>query len=567
MKREKNIKPTSELRKKAEKLLSKKESKESYTEAGCLKLIHELEVHQIELELQNQELIQAKDRAELAEKKYSEHYDFSPLGYLSLLRSGDIIDLNLSAGRLLGKKRPNLMKNNFGFFVSLETRPIFNNFLQKIFSSKLEQTCEFELEIGDNPIKYILANGITSETGEKCLLTLTNITAHKQVERELIEAKEKAEENDRLKSAFLANVSHEIRTPMNGILGFTELLKTMKLSGKEKQDYLHIIQKSGNRMLNIINDIITISRIESEQLKVELTNANVNELLGEVCSFFKPEAEQKKIHLFISSELPENNPFIRTDSEKLYAVLTNLVKNAIKFTPSGSVELGCVAKGDFIEFYVKDSGPGIPDEQKSFIFERFRQGSELLTRDYEGSGLGLAISKAYVELLGGAIWVESDPDSHRNGHGSTFHFTVPDFFATEEKIQEQVVTVKEFNPNLKLKVLVVDDDETSRILLSLMLSGFESQIIHASTGLDAVKACRQHPDLDLVFMDIKMPGMDGYEATRQIREFNKAVIIIAQTAYALDGDREKAINAGCNNYISKPIKRAVLLDLITQHLN
>ena len=569
MKKRNNINVSSRLRQIAEKLLNEKGDKVevSFSEADKLKLIHQLRVHQIELELQNEELTVAKETAELAERKFTEFYDFSPSGYLSLTKSGEITDLNISTERLLERKRSSLIKSRFGFLVSIDMRSDYNNFLQKVFETKLKQTCELKLEIDDDTIKYVLVNGILSKIAEKCLITLTDITSYKQVENEMINAKWKAEENDRLKSAFLANMSHEIRTPMNGILGFTELLKSMDLTGTEKQNYIQIIEKSGNRMLNIINDIVDISRIEAQQIEVVTSNINVSEQLDYIYNFFKPEAEQKSLRLTVKNSLPENEAFISTDCEKVFAVLTNLVKNAIKYTKSGFVELGCEVKGDFLEFYVKDSGAGIPDEQKDFIFERFRQGNDSLNRNYEGSGLGLAISKAYVEMLGGRIWVESSPDNHRDGEGSTFRFTLPNLRVVEKVEELQTVVAEEIMLDSKLKFLVVDDDETSRILAGLMLKTFNGQIIQVTSGHEAVVICRNTPDIDLILMDIHMPGMDGYETTRQIRSFNKEVIIIAQTAFALNGDREDAINAGCNNYISKPINRKELLELVSKHLS
>jgi len=242
---------------------------------------------------------------------------------------------------------------------------------------------------------------------------------------ELIVAKEHAEESDHLKSAFLANMSHEIRTPMNGILGFTGLLASPNLTGEKQKEYIHILEESGKRMLNLINDIISISKIDSGNLKVKISESNLNEQMAHIYNFFKSEADKKGILFTTNNSLSKNDLVIKTDNEKLYAILTNLVKNAIKFTNKGSIEFGCEKKGNFLEFYVKDSGVGIRQEQKKLIFERFRQGSESLSRNYEGAGLGLSISKAYVELLGGNIWVESDPDSYREGKGATFYFTIP----------------------------------------------------------------------------------------------------------------------------------------------
>ncbi len=568
MKKQKIEKP-GELRLIAERLLGENEikSKVAFTETDSIKLIHELNVHQIELELQNEELKLAKEKAELAEKKYTELYDFAPAGHFSLTKEGNIVNLNINAGLLLGKERSGLLKSRFGFFVSEDTRSDFNSFLQTIFETNLKQTCELKLVMGDESIKYVLANGVTSTTEEKCLVTIVDITNQKQVENELIIAKEKAEENDRLKSAFLANMSHEIRTPMNGILGFTELLKDLDLTGQEQRSYINIIEKSGMRMLNIINDIISISRIEAHQTEVVVSNTNINEQVEYIYNFFKPEAEHKKLQILIKNALPKKEANIRTDREKVYAILTNLVKNAIKFTKSGTIELGYEVKGKFLEFFVKDSGSGVSDEQKDYIFERFRQANDTLHRDYEGSGLGLTISKAYVEMLGGEIWVESDPDCHRDGHGSTFRFTLPYLSEIIKKEHFHTGARERIIPNPKLKILVVDDDETSRVVIGLILRDFESQIIQVSSGRDAVMTCRHTPDIGLVLMDIQMKGMDGYEATRQIREFNQNVVIIAQTAMALNGDREKAINAGCNNYISKPLNQVALRGLVTQYLS
>ena len=247
-----------------------------------------------------------------------------------------------------------------------------------------------------------------------------DISEKKKNEAELIKAKEKAEESDRLKSAFLANISHEIRTPMNGILGFAELLKEPDLDPENQIEFLEVIEMSGQRMLNIINDLIDISKIEAGETTLRIKKININRMLRELHLFFMPEGNKKNICIDIHFDLPEDESFIETDSTKLNQVLTNLIKNALKFTECGSINFGYHLKGSMFEFFVTDTGAGISHDQKDLIFERFRQSSLNLTRKYEGAGLGLAISKAYVELLGGSIWLESE-----FGKGSTFYFKLP----------------------------------------------------------------------------------------------------------------------------------------------
>ncbi|MEI8114653.1 MAG: PAS domain S-box protein, partial [Bacteroidia bacterium] len=410
----------------------------------------------------------------------------------------------------------------------------------------------------------------------------TDISETKILHEELIRSKEKAEESDLLKSAFLSNMSHEIRTPMNGILGFAELLKEPNLTSDQQQDYIRIINKSGLRMLNIINDIIDISKIESGQMKLDISKSNINEQIEYIYSFFKTEVERKGMQLSYRISLPAKDAAIYTDREKLYAIFTNLVKNAIKYTDQGSIEFGYVSTGSTtgsvsavgelvepvepvepeLEFYVKDTGIGIHSDRHKAVFERFIQADISDSRAFQGAGLGLSIAKAYVEMLGGKIRVESE-----SGIGSTFYFTLPYRVKSTEKnlLANEGPAETEKKLIRKLKVLVAEDDEASQELLSISLQTITDELQIVSTGVDAVEACRNHPDIDLVLMDIEMPLMDGYFATRQIRQFNTDIIIIAQTAFGLQGDQKMALDAGCNDYISKPINSSQLHSLIQKH--
>jgi PAS domain S-box-containing protein len=445
---------------------------------------------------------------------------------------------------------------------------------------------EFRETLNDKVFYFnVYLNPIFSEgsiTGVSALSI--DVTDRKKEEEALIKAKEKAEESDRLKSAFLANMGHEIRTPMNGIIGFSELLKNSTLTGEEQQKYVKIIETSGVRMLNIINDLIDISKIESGIMEVEISRFNINDQLEYLYSFFEPEARQKGLKLTYETFFHAADAIIESDKQKLNAILINLIKNAIKFTFRGSIRFGYTLKHSMaindspeIEFFVMDTGVGIPPEQREIIFERFRQGSESLNRDYEGAGLGLAISKSYANMLGGKIWIQPNSGKNAGGDGSTFYFTIPyvpeqgqnTFFQAPISVAEEDImstaVAGEDNTLKTHNVLIAEDDLASEILFSIMIRIFSNKIFKVKTGIEAVDACRNNPEIDLILMDIKMPGIDGYEATRQIRIFNKKVVIIAQTAYAQTGDREKALAAGCNDYISKPIRKDDLMSLIKKH--
>ncbi len=388
-----------------------------------------------------------------------------------------------------------------------------------------------------------------------------NITERKNAEKELIAAKERAEESDRLKSAFLANMSHEIRTPMNGILGFAQLLKEPNLPEEEKLEYVEMIEKSGERMLNILNDLIDISKIEAGVVKVNNQATNINDKIQFIYNFFELEAENRALEFSCKFGLPDELAIINTDSDKLYAIITNLIKNALKFTNYGSIEFGYTTNDDELRFFVKDTGIGISKDKQQVIFKRFMQADIEDKMARQGAGLGLAIAKAYVEMLGGKIWVESD-----EGVGSTFYFTLPyQKNLDKNNFENNAYSVMKEDENIKLKILVVEDDPTSQKLLQKILDKYTKEIIFADNGQDAVEICRQNSDLDLILMDMRIPILNGFEATRKIREFNKEVVIIAQTAFGLAGDKEKTIQAGCNDYISKPLNREKLIELINKY--
>ncbi|MFW5974718.1 MAG: hybrid sensor histidine kinase/response regulator, partial [Bacteroidota bacterium] len=392
-----------------------------------------------------------------------------------------------------------------------------------------------------------------------------DITEKKQMIEELKKAKEKAEESDRLKSAFLTNISHEIRTPMNGILGFINLIDETGLDEEERSEYIEIINKSGQRLLDTINDIVELSRIDAGESDIKSEKVDIHGVMKFHLHLFKPQATEKGLSLEIDKELPEEKSLVYTDKSRLEGMLGNLLKNAIKFTKEGKITFGNYIESDDVIFYVSDTGIGVPREKHEAIFERFVQADLRLTRAHEGSGLGLSIVKAYAESLGGRVWLNSEP-----GEGSTFYFSLP--YAPVElsgskSPDETTAHQKTEKPRLKkdITILVAEDDASSYMLIEALFSKQPVELLHTETGEETVKQARDNHNIDLVLMDIKLPGIDGLEATRQIRSFNPSIPIIGQSAYAMKGDREKAIEAGCNDYITKPFKRKELITLINKH--
>lgn len=402
--------------------------------------------------------------------------------------------------------------------------------------------------------------GMMYQGKEAMLEIFHDITDRKENEEELIRAKEKAEESDKFKTAFIHNVSHEIRTPMNAIVGFSTLLVDDELDSKTRQSYIDVIMQSSNHLLAIITDIVDISNIEARQVKIFKGEININAKLKSLCDQFKPKVEEKNMTLTLETTLGYADAFIITDSTKLFQILTNLVANAIKFTQSGEIKIKYRVVENFLEFSVKDTGIGISKEYHEKIFDRFFQVQNTVSRVYEGTGLGLSISKAYVNLLGGKIWLESEP-----GLGTTFFFTLP-----FEKSDIKKETISDMNlPGInksaaKKTILIAEDIDSNFKLLKYFLTGTNIEILRAVNGKEAVDKCLTDTSIDLILMDIKMPVMDGYTAVRLIRERNSTVPIIAQTAYA--DDKDKAIEAGCSGFISKPFDKKGLLRVLSDYI-
>lgn len=389
-----------------------------------------------------------------------------------------------------------------------------------------------------------------------------DVTEKKQTLKDLQAAKEKAEESDKLKSSFLANMSHEIRTPMNGILGFAELLKTPDLTSDKQLEFIDIIHASGERMLSTINDIIDISKIESGLVDVKVERISLNLLMKQQHAFFAPMMQKKGIS-FITDFKEDPETVIFSDQDKLNSIITNLIKNAFKFTERGSITFGYKEKDKNILLFVSDTGVGIPQNRQKAIFERFVQADIADSRVFEGSGLGLSITKSYVEMLGGTIEVKSEL-----GKGTIFNVSIP---IKEPNDKAELSTHKKDMNNTisipKLNILIAEDDPVSVELLKIVLSKYVHTIQVAKDGVEVIELAKNSEKLDLILMDIKMPKLDGFSATEKIREFNKNVKIIAQTAFAQPTDNQKALDAGCNDFVSKPINKKLLFQAIHRVFN
>jgi len=556
---------TETLRQKAEGLLANKkiETKAQQSEDEALKLIHELQVHQIELELQNEELILAKEQAELATEKYTELYDFAPNAYFTLTKNAEIVELNLTGAKLLGKDRSQLQNNHFGLFVSNGSKELFTIFIKKVFESYATENCEITLSTKDNSKHYVYLTGIAKENENHCFVTAVDITQRKQMEIELIHEKEHAQESDHLKTAFLQNMSHEIRTPLNAIKGFSQLLVKNHNDNQKLDKFTKIINQRTDDLLEIIDDILDIAKIESGQLPVYMEECNLTVLFEDLTSqFFDYQLRNNKQHikLILQAYCDPSGAVIITDKGKLRQIFVNLLTNAFKFTTNGSIEGGCKLDNHNLIFYVSDTGIGIPADKQKIIFERFAQLHQIENLAIGGTGLGLSITKGLISLLGGDIFLDSEP-----GKGSTFSFTFP--YKIVQALQNIQLVSEESNTYkfTNKTILLVEDEVFNVEYIKEVLIDTGINILLALTGNEAIQIATSQ-SVDLVLMDIRLPDMDGYQAAKQIKQQKPALKIIAQTAYAAVSDKQKALDAGFNDYISKPIRVELLLSMLNKYL-
>ncbi len=496
-----------------------------------------------------------------SEERYRKLFESAKDGILILNYSnGEVVDVNpfllemlgFSHGKLIGKELWEI-----GFFKDIGiSRDTFMKMKNKEYVRFKDMTAK--IKNGEIINIEFISNVYKVNNLKVVQCSIRDITERKKSEEQLMIAKEKAEENDLLKTAFLQNISHEIRTPMNAIVGFCGFLDNPDLLPEKRKEFTDIIINCSVQLLSVITDIVSIATIETGQEKVNENKTNINSVCRLVYDQFFSKAQLKDVEFNYNTRLSDTEAFVITDETKLIKVLNNLINNALKFTAQGLINFGYREKDNYLEFYVKDTGIGIPSGFKEKIFERFYQTDYSSTRQYGGSGLGLSISRAYVELLGGTMWLTS-----KSGKGSVFYFTIPYKKAVSKGLSEKLPVHSEKSEFEKpVTILIAEDEDFNFMLLEEILSDINITVIRAVNGMEAVEKCKSNKHIDLVFMDIKMPVMNGYEATKKIKEFMPGLPVIAITAYSGETERAKALSCGCSDFISKPIDNRLVVSKI-----
>jgi PAS domain S-box-containing protein len=536
------------------------------------------------MELVAHELSMFIDRQHSEEKvnKLTRAVEQSSVAVVITDKDGRIEYVNPFFTELTGYRREEVMGRNPNILQSGQHSKAFYQELWNTILAGKEWEGEFrnKKKTGELYWEKAVITPIVNDKGliKNFVAVKEDITERKKMLEELVRAKEKAEENDRLKTAFLNNMSHEIRTPLNAICGFTEVLNNTEITEEKRERLVSIIQNSSNQLLSIVTDILTISSLETKQEKVYIEKASVNTIIDDLLLIFKQQASDRNISLYAKKDLSDKASVIYTDNTKITQILSNLLSNALKFTHEGFIDFGYELidlpasarpgsvsnsnlpasedPGSVLQFYVKDSGIGIKPEVQETIFDRFIQADKSISSLYGGTGLGLSISKAFAELLGGEIWVESQPEK-----GSAFYFTIP--YKPAEK-PDKTPPPPKIN-NTSGVVLVAEDEENNYLLIEEYLSDLDLKLIHAKDGQEALDICQSNSNIDLILMDIKMPIMTGDEAAKRIKEINPNLSIIAQSGYALEHEI-KRYKELFDDYLAKPIKQNDLRECVMKFI-
>jgi PAS domain S-box-containing protein len=491
-----------------------------------------------------------------------------------ILEDTVIVDINNKGCRMFGYEKAEIVGKStndltpVGDLKSEKFKINENRFNDAALKGEPQQF-EWVHEKKDGTVFYCDISLTNLKNSEKynLLAIIRDVSNRKEYENKLIEDSEKALESSRMKSISLASMSHELRTPLNSIIGFSDLLLDEETTDDEKEMFSKLIQTAGRSLMQLIGDIVDISKIEAGQVTIEKTMVSVNSFLQEVLFTFKQEKESRdrlniELKLVLSDKASDLK--IETDPHRLQQIFNNLLTNSLKFIDEGFIEFGYLTiTPGYIQFYVKDTGVGIDTSKKEKIFEQYGQDKDNYSRNREGTGLGLAISKSFVELLGGNIWLDSEVDE-----GSTFYFTIP--FNTKSGYNDNY-----FNNSINTggkkwsnhTILIADDVEENYVFLVGVLSHTGANIIWAKNGQEAVDFCNGNNNIEIVLMDIRMPLMDGLEASRLIKSTNPDIHIIAQTAFASREDEAKCFESGCDYYFKKPINHDKLFKVISNYFD
>lgn len=544
-----------------ETLLHPKKNNPIPKEIRISKIILEREIYFLVLARDIRERLKSLKKLEDSEERFRRIFEIENDSlFLVESSNSEIIEVNNAATNLYGYSRKELLDKKF---IDLSSNP--NNLISLIHQKTVRVNSEIAITKHGKTCPVEISFAYFIWKGKHVFLAaVRDVSERHRVENELRNAKEKAEESDRLKSAFLANMSHEIRTPLNAIVGFSRLLARKNYEPEKRKLFIDDIQSNSNQLLTIINDILDISKIESGQFILNPTVVCINKVLQEVNDSIQIQLKDKAITLFCEKPLQDAVVTIVTDEVRLKQVLENLLQNATKFTEKGYIYFGYQQNiTNEIVFFVRDTGIGIAPEKQNIIFEHFRQEDDTTTRKYGGTGLGLSISKKLIELMGGRIWVESEKFK-----GAEFFITIPyklsQNIEQEQTIQNsQKLNEYEFNGE---KIIVVDDYNSSYIFISEMLEGKNVTILHFKNGEDAIEFCKKNSAIHLILMDIQMSGLNGVKTMQKIKKNNPQTPIVAQTAFAQKGDKEHFMQQGFDDYITKPLDDGELKEIFRKFL-
>lgn len=519
-------------------------------------------------------LLDITDRKKMEEELKSSEEKFRLIsasaqdGIILINNLGEIIYWNPAAEKIFGYSFAEVLNKKLHPLIMVpkyfdQHVKAFSQFTKSGAGDAIGKITELEGRKKDGSIINIELSlaGMQLPNGFGAVGIVRDITERKRAEAELIAAKERAEESDRLKSAFLATMSHELRTPLNAIMGFSRLInKELPLS--EIEEMAELIYQGGSKLLKVVESVFDVAILQAKGLALTISEFPILDLFDGLRQHLNAEiTKEGKQHVKTSFLHPENSDrvSIKTDRVRLTQLLVNLISNAVKFTESGKIDVGFSMTGQDITFFIRDTGIGIPKDKTAIIFEQFRQVDDAHTRKYEGVGLGLTICKEIATMLGGSLHVETEL-----GQGSIFYFTLPGSVI----FTDNITTDKKEEPSINLSgktILIAEDIESNYILIELMLKPTGVKLLWAQNGEQAISFVKEQPDIDFILMDMRMPGIDGYLATREIKLMRPDMPVIAQTAYALANEKQKIFEAGCDDYISKPFSRQTLIDVIRKY--